>query len=127
MTSAVPQLSALAGTILARNTQLMNKSLSQKGPTHMCSHTAMSRENVRPFSLAWLKRPRSKPRLPPSVSAQTYDLIRRSVFFDAEFYFQAYPDVGANGMDPVLHYLLYGGSEGRNPGPNFSTSQYLIQ
>ena len=28
-------------------------------------------------------------------------------------------------MDPVIHYLDHGASEGRDPGPGFSTSYYL--
>lgn len=51
--------------------------------------------------------------------------IRNSVFFDAEFYLNANPDVKATGLDPALHYFQYGGSEGRNPSPAFSTNEYL--
>jgi hypothetical protein len=30
-------------------------------------------------------------------------------------------------MDAALHYLVYGGREGRAPGPFFSTHQYLAR
>src|SRR5271166_2796094 len=30
-------------------------------------------------------------------------------------------------MDAALHYLLHGGREGRDPGPFFSTRQYLVR
>jgi len=30
-------------------------------------------------------------------------------------------------MDPIEHYLLYGGFEGRNPGPYFDTQYYLAE
>jgi hypothetical protein len=53
--------------------------------------------------------------------------IRNSAFFDAEFYRNSYPDVGASGIDPAFHYLAYGGREGRDPGPHFSTSEYLAK
>jgi hypothetical protein len=66
-----------------------------------------------------------------SVEGSTPELaevtIRNSVFFDADFYRNAYPDVASSGMDPALHYLLHGALEGRNPGPNFSAKEYLDQ
>ena len=52
--------------------------------------------------------------------------IRNSLFFDADFYLNSNPDVGASGMDAALHYLLHGAREGRDPSPYFSTHQYLI-
>jgi hypothetical protein len=53
--------------------------------------------------------------------------IRNSAFFDAEFYLNSNPDVRASGMDAAVHYLVYGGREGRNPGPFFSTREYLVK
>lgn len=52
-------------------------------------------------------------------------IIQSSELFDAAWYLQEYPDVKESGMDALEHYLLYGGFEGRNPGPNFSTQDYL--
>jgi hypothetical protein len=52
--------------------------------------------------------------------------IRNSPFFDADFYLNSNPDVGATGRDAAFHYLLHGGREGRDPSPYFSTDQYLI-
>ena len=45
--------------------------------------------------------------------------------FDAEFYLHRYPDVQADGMDPLEHFLRFGWREGRDPTPEFSTSYYL--
>ena len=53
--------------------------------------------------------------------------IRNSALFDAEFYLNSNPDVGAAGMDAALHYLAHGAREGRDPGPRFSTRDYLVQ
>ena len=53
--------------------------------------------------------------------------IRNSAFFDAEFYLNSNPDVGASGMDAALHYLAHGAREGRDPGPRFSTRDYLVR
>ncbi|PCJ07332.1 MAG: hypothetical protein COB16_11655 [Rhodobacteraceae bacterium] len=46
-------------------------------------------------------------------------------FFDRGFYLDAYPDVAAAQVDPVLHYVRYGAIERRDPTPEFSTGYYL--
>ena len=61
---------------------------------------------------------------PKSLSEQLH-AIRQSIFFDEEYYLDACADVRSLGMDPSLHYLLYGAKEGRDPGPLFSTRRYL--
>jgi glycosyltransferase involved in cell wall biosynthesis len=50
--------------------------------------------------------------------------LRKSGLFDEEFYRRRYPDVAATGVDPVVHYLLYGAGEGRDPSERFSTAAY---
>jgi hypothetical protein len=50
------------------------------------------------------------------------ELLRRSELFDEDFYRETYPDVTG---DPVAHYLRKGWTEGRDPGPVFSTTGYL--
>lgn len=45
--------------------------------------------------------------------------------FDADWYLANYPDVATVGLDPFSHYLSIGAAEGRDPGPNFSTSRYV--
>jgi O-antigen biosynthesis protein len=68
--------------------------------------------------------PKRRRELPAEVCAESIDTIRRSVFFDPKFYLDANPDVNAAGADPALHYLQFGASEGRDPGPLFSTKKY---
>ncbi len=51
-------------------------------------------------------------------------LIEASDMFNAVWYLRNNPDVAATGMDPAVHYLRYGASEGRNPGPGFDTDWY---
>lgn len=46
--------------------------------------------------------------------------------FDPKYYLANNPDV-APGVDPFLHFLRYGASEGRKPNPFFDTSYYLDQ
>ncbi len=54
-------------------------------------------------------------------------LIEKSGLFDASWYTSQYPDVAQKGprLSPVLHYLLSGAGEGRDPNPFFDTSWYL--
>lgn len=64
---------------------------------------------------------------PACAPPRIYRALRESIFFDEEFYLDAYPDVKASGADAALHYLLCGGFEGRDPGPYFSSAGYLDQ
>lgn len=51
-------------------------------------------------------------------------LLKRSVLFDEDYYRGTNPDVEQAGMDPVCHYLEFGASQGRNPGPLFCEVAY---
>jgi len=42
-----------------------------------------------------------------------HEAYRRAGLFDAQQYLQNYPDVAADGMDPVWHYIHHGMAEGR--------------
>lgn len=55
------------------------------------------------------------------------ELIARSGLFDNDWYLGENPDVAATGINPLVHYLLYGGFEGRDPSPFFDSSWYLAQ
>lgn len=48
-------------------------------------------------------------------------------FFDATWYITHYPDVRTSKVDPLLHYLIYGATEGRNPSAMFDTKWYLMR
>ena len=51
--------------------------------------------------------------------------LGKSTLFDPAWYLEAYADVRESGVDPTRHYLESGWREGRDPGPNFSTTAYL--
>lgn len=55
------------------------------------------------------------------------ELLRSSHLFDRGWYLERYPDVRSRGMDPIKHYLKYGGTEGRDPGACFSTRDYVAR
>lgn len=48
-----------------------------------------------------------------------YDAIRENNLFDDEFYLKKYPKVKSSKMDPLLHYLFFGFSEGKKPNDTF--------
>jgi GT2 family glycosyltransferase len=52
-------------------------------------------------------------------------LIAASGLFSREWYLRIYPDVAQSGQDPLQHFLIHGGFEGRAPGPDFSSEWYL--
>ena len=54
-----------------------------------------------------------------------YLLLYRSGLFDERWYRGQYPDVAGRYVDPLLHYLLSGGQEGRKPDPVFDSRWYL--
>ncbi len=56
---------------------------------------------------------------------QAYRMLKKSGFFDAEFYLDEYPDVGLDRQDPVSHFIRCGASEGRRPNSFFNTAAYL--
>lgn len=54
-------------------------------------------------------------------------IIEQSGLFDAAFYRQTYPDVVNAGVDPLKHYIEWGGKEGRRPHPSFDPRWYTTQ
>lgn len=68
---------------------------------------------------------------PPVVMARDADdlerdvqIIRKTRLFDPDYYLRIYPDIGASGMDPLLHYVEHGAREGRLPNAYFDTRFY---
>jgi hypothetical protein len=52
-------------------------------------------------------------------------LLKKSKLFDRKWYLTAYPDVKEAKCDPILHFLIYGWKENRNPCALFITKLYL--
>ncbi|TMU23202.1 glycosyltransferase family 2 protein [Halomonas sp. ATBC28] len=55
------------------------------------------------------------------------ELLKQSPWFDADWYCDQYPDVRLLDMAPEEHYLLFGESQGRQPGPTFAPKWYLAK
>jgi GT2 family glycosyltransferase len=60
----------------------------------------------------------------PKVASEL-SLISDSKLFNASWYLANNRDVAESGMNPALHYLQFGGFEGRDPSPKFNSSWYL--
>lgn len=61
-----------------------------------------------------------------NLSDQDHDVIESiRDHFDPSFYLSRNPDVQRAGIDPLVHYILYGWTEGRDPTRDFSTVGYL--
>nr|WP_319539988.1 glycosyltransferase family 4 protein [uncultured Methanospirillum sp.] len=59
------------------------------------------------------------------VLKHEYQLIRRSNFFDSNWYLSYYSDIQITGLKPITHYIWFGWREMRDPSPLFCTSYYL--
>jgi hypothetical protein len=59
------------------------------------------------------------------ANTEDVELLNQSGLLDPKWYTTEYPDVQALGMSPAVHYLKYGARLLRDPGPKFSTKQYL--
>jgi GT2 family glycosyltransferase len=60
-----------------------------------------------------------------SQASDDIKLIQDSELFDKGYYFEKYSDVTHAGLDPLEHYVKYGGQEGRNPNALFDSKWYL--
>ena len=54
-----------------------------------------------------------------------YKLIEKSGLFDTVYYINTNNDVKELGVKPLVHYVVFGVREGRDPNPLFDTSYYL--
>ena len=50
--------------------------------------------------------------------------FKASCYFDAEYYMEKNKDLKKLRVNPYLHYLFFGGIEGRNPSKDFDTNFY---
>lgn len=52
-------------------------------------------------------------------------MIRKNGEFDVLSYCRKYNDVFKSGMDPLVHFIWFGGYEGRNPTNKFDSKKYV--
>lgn len=59
------------------------------------------------------------------LETQNINLVRASSLFDETWYLSNKPDIAQAKVNPLLHYLRYGGFEGRDPSPKFCSAFYI--
>jgi GT2 family glycosyltransferase len=65
--------------------------------------------------------------LSPLRDWSTVRIIQRSKMFAPGWYMSTNPDVAAQNINPLWHFVLFGAREGRDPSPSFSTRDYLAR
>lgn len=55
------------------------------------------------------------------------DIIEKSPLFNKDWYHKKYTDVRLTGLPAAEHFFRFGAVLGRDPGPSFSTKQYLAK
>lgn len=58
------------------------------------------------------------------TEARAVRAVRQSGLFDRAYYLGRYPDVAESGLDPVVHFVRHGASEGRSPSRGFDPEGY---
>ncbi|MER9327581.1 glycosyltransferase [Mesorhizobium sp. M0488] len=76
-----------------------------------------------PLSVLW--KAAAKLTLAPIREVRAASIIRKSGSFDRDWYLSNNPDVVEWRVDPLRHYVVFGAKEGRDPNPQFSSSNYL--
>jgi hypothetical protein len=79
-----------------------------------------------PLPLKAAKGPDAMPPRTASTEPESeMQVLQRSGLFDEQFYCEANPDVGSDGISPLKHYFSVGGFEGRRPNRLFDSAYYL--
>jgi len=100
------------------------------GPYFSSAWYLTSNEDVKNFGINPLVHylmfgKKEKRGIKPAKGLDQLALICSSGLFDEEFYLANNPDVAQAQIDPLEHYLYYGGFEGRDPNPDFNSRYYL--
>lgn len=69
---------------------------------------------------------RSLPTSSDPLFNSDYNLLKSSSLFNTEFYLKNNLDVASTSIDPLMHYIVKGGYEGRRPSPSFDSRWYLV-
>ena len=84
-----------------------------------------------PADLYLSQRPARRPFIAPSplmVGDQppAHSSLRECPLFDEDWMLNSYSDLRREEVDPLMHYVEAGAGAGRDPGPDFSSSAYLL-
>jgi glycosyltransferase involved in cell wall biosynthesis/F0F1-type ATP synthase membrane subunit b/b' len=117
--TAAARAAAIEGSTVWRATQPLRGILSRLPGVRRQARRAL---RISWWTMTFQLAPRLRERRAHHTQAHR---VAASAFFDRDWYLAQYPDVAADGMDAALHYVRYGGPEGRSPGPKFDAGWYL--
>jgi glycosyltransferase involved in cell wall biosynthesis len=132
------ELEAVAGQHQAARSEIARLTSQGNALRKLAEHESASRRQLE-ASLGWRAVRRLAPlrRLVPAPlwsrlaggaqrrrENEACRMVAESGLFDAAYYLAANPDVAA---DPVRHFVLHGGAEGRNPSPLFDCAACACQ
>lgn len=123
------ELAAVRGhhEVLAENQAAADRALHQLSELARHLDARLTRAERSGAGLrGWVKRRLIKTAATPQEVASAKEL-RKSRLFDGVWYLSTYPEVATTGLSPALHYLRRGATEGKDPGPEFSTKHYLAR
>jgi predicted nucleic acid-binding Zn-ribbon protein len=100
-------------------------SVMAKGANRSTRTLAKARSGLLPPSRTSLPRA-YRSRMSPAQQ-RDFKLIAASRLFDLAYYRNANPDVAAKGGSPLVHYVLVGAAQRRDPHPLFSTAYYATK
>lgn len=120
---------SLKGKLKNKNTELTQVNIQLNVIQAELAKLLKEKEASRPIlskaMAAFVKRKKVNNRSLAADNDKLLELVKSSTFFDSEYYLAKNPDVVAEGIDPAIHYLKYGGFEGRNPSDKFQSAWYL--
>ncbi|WP_226645174.1 glycosyltransferase [Microbulbifer variabilis] len=120
-------------------------SLSRRGETHLFTRYCGVRKDYEDAARRWHARAESvkdlylpanpdfRPFQAPSaicyedkpvLNPNPMDIVQQSGYFDPTWYLERYSDLQDSQVDLFEHYWSVGSAEGRDPGPEFSTTGY---
>lgn len=112
----------------------LGRKTSVQAPTELLALSAAGSNSdtsatnqLTPTKSSFIKRKFSKRAEKKRLQKKAAELASSSLF-DSDWYLAEYADVATDkkfNQNPALHYLQFGGFEGRNPSPNFDSQAYL--
>ena len=84
------------------------------------SNRANGRDQKNRHIGGWLRRYKAK-----RAEKLKFERILATGMFDEDWYLKRYPDVRADGILPIRHFVRHGIAENRLPGPNFDPEAFL--
>ncbi len=66
-------------------------------------------------------------KIPSHKFNKIYNLLKNSEWFDEKYYLKKYPTIKKSGINPLLHYLIFGTKENKIPSHKFNKIYNLLK